>query len=1232
MKHGMIMRLLAGWMVLGGAVSVADVQLDGHTPGRWTMDLDAARGYAKDNGRAIFMAFSGSDWCYWCRLMDRQVFQKDAWREYAKANLVLVMVDFPRNKALVPGKYVQRNDGLRNEYDVRGYPTYVLLDGKTGAETARFGAGRDKTPESMIAEVKAVLGDADAADAPPARSVDPRQEEVIVRALREFGSAAAEDKKQVAAATLATLSETLGKDPVLLVLLEPRALIEMVPCLNLPDLKILAQHLDKAREAGTPIDEFQAELARLATARHDDLSTIRGLMFLYNVLGERAKGLALLPEIEVLKQVDTPQQAKELIEVLKGVGKSDTALALAFHMQRTVESEQDRKAFCMDILEMADQADDTFLTDWLAAVSGDRALVEALRGELGKQAAKAGAMVNANARVRLLKGHVRIVNMLGQTAPSKGLSRQYLRHWQFEFANSLSRYRGPAEPPPRTSRPPKPPPFVPFTALLDCRLSPECVATLPEAEAELHTFQIIVARLKSGQFDERALQELTAFNGRYPTSVATHCAAFVEDWGKEVNPNQQPSRNTRRTTGQAVGIPLTRARQERNLTECSRIFEIIRDVGVGLSDDVMLAGFMACFSRAEIVSRDAVLRVFPDVSSLSDEFIVKLAANVIRDMRANWMNAENRQKLQQEYGTNRTDSDMDNETARAYRGMIDLITERLEISQDSIPLRTMLAALSFDLAEFSKAVGLTTLEEYTELRDSTFRMFEECYNIYQEGLPEMSEDQYSVDYLKYWFSAVFGASDLSALDVNLNENPSQLERVQATLDAMEEPYRDIHKTLFGKWIVSQWGGLKPHVKLTVLQSTLEVLGNHHSVAMLVTRMEDYDELLSEVELIAEVDGSTNVGFNRLFGVTLKLRHTDALEREAGGFSRYVRNQVPPFPGSRDKVDYRNRFAENIGKALKDQFEVAGITWMDAAVRSVGTPTPHWRETPLAYVSMKALDATVDRVPSIQLDMDFRDQSGLVVLPVLSNIVIIDTGDGNPPPRPVDKVEVRLILDARRAAKGEVKLEVAMKGEGILPGAESLLRPASGYSFGPIVDAGNLVLKLEQRGGGLVAHTEQNATFPIEWAGPPRDGEFTFPEVSLKGAKVVYEQYRDADIIPAGRTVALDDVRSWAWIFRLWPVPVVGIPLVAILVVIIVRRKQGTEEISAPEFVLPAEVNGISVLSMLERMRRSGRLNAQEDRDALAADVRSIEEACFSVDKKRDVDLASIAVKWLERVT
>jgi thioredoxin-related protein len=146
-----------------GMVSAKDIIYDGVQPGKWTMDYDAALKYAKKNKLPVFLKFTGSDWCVWCKLMEKSVFGVDKWLEYAKNKIVLVTLDYPKNAEIVPAKYRERNKKLQAEYGIRGYPTYIILDYDGKTRLGQLGAGKEKTVDSFIAEVNDVLRNSSAA-------------------------------------------------------------------------------------------------------------------------------------------------------------------------------------------------------------------------------------------------------------------------------------------------------------------------------------------------------------------------------------------------------------------------------------------------------------------------------------------------------------------------------------------------------------------------------------------------------------------------------------------------------------------------------------------------------------------------------------------------------------------------------------------------------------------------------------------------------------------------------------------------------------------------------------------------------------------------------------------------------------------------------------------------------------------------------------------------------------
>lgn len=144
-------------IVAASSPAEIDFDADGATPGKWTMDFDAAKALAAEKQLPILLDFSGSDWCGWCKIMEESVFTKPEWQTYAQESLVMVLIDFPNDKSLVPDKYVERNKALKNEYGVRGYPTFVVLDDDGTTELGRLRSGRDKTPASFQEELAALF-------------------------------------------------------------------------------------------------------------------------------------------------------------------------------------------------------------------------------------------------------------------------------------------------------------------------------------------------------------------------------------------------------------------------------------------------------------------------------------------------------------------------------------------------------------------------------------------------------------------------------------------------------------------------------------------------------------------------------------------------------------------------------------------------------------------------------------------------------------------------------------------------------------------------------------------------------------------------------------------------------------------------------------------------------------------------------------------------------------------
>ncbi len=144
--------LCAAFILAGGLTSCSSS--DGGPGEGWTEDYAAALAEAKKTNRPILLDFTGSDWCGWCIKLHNNVFVTDEFKSWAADNVVLVAVDFPKNREL-SAETKQQNETLRAKYGIRGYPTIVILDPSGEKELGRTGYAAK--PSAFIDAVKKII-------------------------------------------------------------------------------------------------------------------------------------------------------------------------------------------------------------------------------------------------------------------------------------------------------------------------------------------------------------------------------------------------------------------------------------------------------------------------------------------------------------------------------------------------------------------------------------------------------------------------------------------------------------------------------------------------------------------------------------------------------------------------------------------------------------------------------------------------------------------------------------------------------------------------------------------------------------------------------------------------------------------------------------------------------------------------------------------------------------------
>jgi len=120
--------------------------------GQWLTDLSKAQAKAKTEKKLVLMDFTGSDWCPPCKALYKNVLSTPEFIDYAKKNLVLIEVDFPRSKPQAE-ELKKANQVLQEKFKIEGYPTIIVLDSEGKELSKEVGYGGDK-PDQFIAKLE----------------------------------------------------------------------------------------------------------------------------------------------------------------------------------------------------------------------------------------------------------------------------------------------------------------------------------------------------------------------------------------------------------------------------------------------------------------------------------------------------------------------------------------------------------------------------------------------------------------------------------------------------------------------------------------------------------------------------------------------------------------------------------------------------------------------------------------------------------------------------------------------------------------------------------------------------------------------------------------------------------------------------------------------------------------------------------------------------------------------
>lgn len=92
----------------------------------WLTDLSKAQAQAKAEKKMVLVDFNGSDWCPPCKALRKNVLDSPEFLGYARTNLLLVDIDFPRHQEQ-PEALKKANQALAEKYAITGFPTVLVF-------------------------------------------------------------------------------------------------------------------------------------------------------------------------------------------------------------------------------------------------------------------------------------------------------------------------------------------------------------------------------------------------------------------------------------------------------------------------------------------------------------------------------------------------------------------------------------------------------------------------------------------------------------------------------------------------------------------------------------------------------------------------------------------------------------------------------------------------------------------------------------------------------------------------------------------------------------------------------------------------------------------------------------------------------------------------------------------------------------------------------------------------
>ena len=734
-------------------------------------------------------------------------------------------------------------------------------------------------------------------------------------------------------------------------------------------------------------------------------------------------------------------------------------------------------------------------------------------------------------RTENLQAQATLANLLAGlvppgTEPWSQLFEMMADYWCAEAENTFTQ---------KTAPPNNQPKFVAPEELLATAPGAAWTAALSPGGRDRLDVSLSHAILAGANFDAAA-DRIVEIGKRHPEAGVALAEDFLTAWAKTHNPQLPEPLRRKYELAEDARIPVTPIMMEKNIASLSRMMGLFRQAGLVPRDyEKVVNAFDLAYSDAEAYRSSHIEQVFGPLEQMEEPLFFLIVSRMNANLAERW-----RKMDVQRAGLTRRDETQTLEMVRnGYATALQMIDRWVAGHPGASRGLTLGGTLLTDWGDFEYFQELVSSDArkrmagYKERNLQAQDYFQRGAEAYAKEVPKLAPANYSIDAYLGWFNGLLGIGSGGQINLSKALNRAALTKIREHLLALPEKAAQAHMNLFAKTVnarmTDEKDPLHEDLKYRYLAGALVIMKDDPFAFGAEKKVAYFDDLLSEIRLQTRVDGPSTIGRDQDFGIVLSVIHSEAMGRVAkfgqyltndpGGPIAKARKKSPLARKMREAQGPRDELELSLTEALSPFFDIKSITFASPDVKPRPTPKTGWEETVLAYLLVRAKDASVDRIPPVEMDLKFIDLTGPVTIPAESAETVIKIATDTVPPRPSTKIEITQTLDTRQfQINGALPLEIKATASGLVPELEQLIdlealkKSIAVKSVNP--HEGLQVKELNTWGEQVTPTSERLWTIaldgdPIRAADAPT--EFHFPAPKIETATATYQTYNDMNL-------------------------------------------------------------------------------------------------------------------------